>query len=194
MFKNKNRLFIVTIFVIYSIIGGLIYYTFYRNTCIVNKYVAYKNIVVQDIEKIAPYFKHKKKLSHILFIGSLHYRISHKDVLAIIKIESNFNLYATGRNKDSIDYGLSQTNSKYLKQRYKTVKSIANKYGLTYTNNKYDMTLNILACYNYLAYIQTQVKEYKRYIISYNTGVAGSLYKKTGEKYYNKFIAYRGLL
>ena len=61
----------------------------------------------------------KQLIKDLMYIGEKEYKINHQDILAIIFVESYWNPYVKGYNKNkSIDYGITQTNSFYMKERF----------------------------------------------------------------------------
>ena len=119
-------------------------------------------------------------------------RIPHEDVVAIIATESEMKIIATGRNKDgSTDFGLSQQNSKHIKARYLTASKILAEEGIQFDiSNKYDVALNVAACFVFLNDIKTELGTGARHadiIKSYNVGVRGVQLGR-GEQYYNRFL------
>ena len=60
----------------------------------------------------------RQKAIEALIIGEQKYNIDHRLVLAIISVESEFKITQFHKNSDcTIDYGLTQTNSKSIKKR-----------------------------------------------------------------------------
>lgn len=140
-----------------------------------------------------------RRLVRSLYIGQRHYGIHYKDVLAMLKIESDFKIVTKSRNTDgTYDIGLSQQNSPYYKNRYKVASRVLKKYRIKHSNWDYDIYVNVLACYGELNCIKKRIKNrysYKRWICSYNTGVAGYNYKiKARERYFKKFKIARSKL
>lgn len=84
-----------------------------------------------------------------LEIGERYFNIEKDIVLAVIFIESDFNVFA--HNEMTNDYGLSQQNGKYILDRYNIVKKILDKEKIECNvNHRFDIYLNVLACYYYL--------------------------------------------
>ena len=84
-----------------------------------------------------------------LEIGERYFNTEKDIVLTVIFIESDFNVFA--HNEVTNDYGLSQQNGKYILDRYETVKKILDKEKIECNvNHRFDIYLNVLACYYYL--------------------------------------------
>ena len=84
-----------------------------------------------------------------LEIGERYFNTEKDIVLSVIFIESDFNVWAY--NEVTNDYGLSQQNGKYILDRYLTVKKILDKEKIECNvNHRFDIYLNVLACYYYL--------------------------------------------
>ena len=142
----------------------------------------------------------------IAYIGHTQYNINYLDVMSMISLESEWNKYAAGKNYrwkkingkkvkvlDSIDYGLTQQNSKSIKGRYSYASKILKKIGISHDkNNKYDVGLNTMSCILYLTSIRKEIGEgysHRRMIASYNTGVVGYYkFPKKAKSYYNAFL------
>jgi hypothetical protein len=124
----------------------------------------------------------KKSLVDALIIGEYIYDIDFKIVLAIIGIESNFKIYAKNQNKNNTwDYGLTQQNSKYCKERFSVARKIIQVKKFSY----YNIKLNILSAFIYLKNLGLQDRNL---IMAYNVGKQGIRTKRyIGEKYYKKF-------
>jgi len=166
-----------------------------------NSYViSSEEIVKKEIQKDLNYFLHKhnrnwswmnKKLFvEVMYAGQKEFEIDYRIVMSIISVESNYKIQARGKNKGSIDYGLTQQNSKYINQRYKVAEKYLNKLGFKYSQSPYDISKNIFSCYIYL-HDMSDIPEliwFKDYINAYNKGVRGALRNKTNDDYYNKFM------
>ena len=152
-----------------------------------------RNIKVLKKRKYSKY--NMERLVNALYVGQKHYKIHYKDVLAMLKIESDFRIVIKSvKNRDgTYDIGISQQNSPYYKKRYKTATKILKKYKIKHSKGKYDLYLSVLSCYGELNWIKKALCDsrkysYKRWICSYNTGVAGYTYKiNAREKYWKKF-------
>lgn len=135
----------------------------------------------------------KNKVVNALYYGEKEFNIDHKIVLSIIAIESRFNITAKGYNSGSIDYGLTQQNSKYIKQRYEASKKYLDKYNLKYSDTIFDINQNIFSCYIYLNEIDKSslVNSFNQMIKAYNVGIKGSTLKDwrqpIADRYYEKF-------
>ena len=156
--------------------------------------------VKKEIQKDLEYFLYKynrnwnyinKKLFvEVVDAGQKEFEIDYRIVMAIISIESNYKIQARGRNKNSIDYGLCQINSKYIDKRYKIAEKYLKKNGFKCSNSIYDIGKNIFSCYIYL-HDMSDIPEliyFKDYIDAYNKGVRGALRNKTNDDYYNRFM------
>lgn len=84
-----------------------------------------------------------------LEIGERYFNTDKDIVLAVLYIESDFNVWAY--NEETNDYGLSQQNGKYILDRYTIVKEILDKEKIECNiNHRFNIYLNVLACYYYL--------------------------------------------
>jgi len=142
--------------------------------------------------------ENKQKCIDALYYGQQEFDIDYKIVMSLISIESQYRIVVTGKNirrgkVKSIDYGLTQQNSKYIKQRYKSTEEYLNKYKIKYTNSNFDIGKNIFSCYMLLR----DTNEYgslimfRDYIASYNVGIRGIRQEHTqkiADKYFNKFM------
>lgn len=116
-----------------------------------------------------------------LEIGERYFNTEKDIVLTVIFIESDFNVWAY--NEVTNDYGLSQQNGKYILDRYLTVKKILDKEKIECNvNHRFDIYLNVLACYYYLDHCIELKGTKSKGIKKYNgTG-------KDAEKYMYKVI------
>lgn len=170
-----------------------------KNSFIVDNEKLHKDIIQSNLNLFL--FQYDRKWSRhnyykvidALYYGEQEFDIDHKIVLSIIAIESRFKINAIGRNSDSIDFGLTQQNSKHMKQRYEASKKYLDKYDLKYTDNKFDINRNIFSCYMYLNEIDRSslVNSFNQMIKAYNVGIRGSTLKdwrqSKANKYYEKF-------
>lgn len=84
-----------------------------------------------------------------LEIGERYFNTDKDIVLAVLYIESDFNVFAY--NQETNYYGLSQQNGKYILDRYVIVKEILDKEKIECNiNHRFNIYLNVLACYYYL--------------------------------------------
>ena len=114
-------------------------------------------------------------------IGEKYYNVDRDIVLAVIFVESDFNVNAV--NRKTRDYGLSQQNDKYYLARYKLVAKILDAEKISYDiNNKYDIYLNVLSCFYYLDYCINLKGSKSQGVKKYNG--AG----KRADAYLNKFM------
>jgi len=114
-------------------------------------------------------------------IGERYYNVDRDIVLTVIFIESDFKVNAV--NRKTKDYGLSQQNDKYYRDRYKHVSMILDAEKISYDiNNKYDIYLNVLSCFYYLDHCINLKDSKSQGVKKYNgTG-------KRAEAYLNKFL------
>jgi hypothetical protein len=138
--------------------------------------------------------QNKEKFVNVVYIGSVEFNINPKIVMSIISIESRYNIKAVGKNikrrkVKSIDYGLCQINSKYLKQRYKATEEYLENYKIKYTDSKFDIGKNVFSCYMYLRAIwdYSNLIHFQDYILAYNQGVRG-VKRNNNTSYYEKFL------
>jgi len=154
--------------------------------------------IKQEVIKYCQYYNRNysdgiyTNITQAILIGQKQFPFIHyKKILALISIESHWNIYATNKNSNNTyDYGLTQQNSKFIDIRYNKAKTICNKYNVTYTSSYYDIILNIISAYIYVADIQYYITCPKQQIIAYNTGIKGSYkYNKNSDAfpYYQKF-------
>lgn len=162
---------------------------------------------------------HKQKLSKkdidtlvkVVYIGHFKYRINYQDILSMISTESEYYKFAQGKNYkkkkingktvkvlDSIDYGLTQQNSKNLKSHYRAAARILKAAGIRHNiNDKFDVALNVMACVWYLDAIRKEIGgdySHKRMISSYNTGVVGfDRWPKKATAYYTRFTKMKSI-
>lgn len=131
----------------------------------------------------------KSQAIRALYLGQKEFNIDYKIVMSIIAIESNYNIKA--KNKKSNDYGLTQQNNRYTKQRYLVSKKYLDKYKIKYNiKNKYDVSLNIFSCYLYLKELEqtSNTLYFPHYIGAYNVGYRGL--EKNSSIAYNYYIKF----
>lgn len=111
-----------------------------------------------------------------LEIGERYFNTDKDIVLAVLFIESDFNVWAY--NKETNDYGLSQQNGKYILDRYTIVKEILDKERIECNiNHRFNIYLNVLACYYYLDHCIELKGSKSQGIKKYNgIGVRAELY------------------
>lgn len=156
----------------------------------------------QDVNKmerkVGRKLPERTKVIKLLRIGQEKYGVPYKDMLAIMAIESGFKKYAKHRNRDrSLDYGLTQQNSRYIKKRYRAATAHLKRYGIPHKRiyHKYDIGLNLMSAILFQRDIRRQTRNYRRIIVSYNTGMAGYYkYKAKGNKYFKRFMKYRRII
>lgn len=137
--------------------------------------------------------KEKEKCVDILYYGQQQFNINHKIILSIISVESQFNIKAIGKNKKSVDFGLCQINSRYIKQRYRNAEKYLKELNIKYTDSKFDISKNILSAYIYLRDISSYADliEFGDYIKAYHVGIKGSqmsYMQKECNVYFDKFM------
>lgn len=125
-----------------------------------------------------------------LLAGEIQFNIDHRLVLSIIAVESEFKITAKRKNRNkTIDYSLTQQNSKSIKYRYKHCEPILMTHKIIYTNSYYDIPKNIMSCYVYLNDIRSTTEyDAKMIIMAYNLGIRGATLKDRqvrGENYFN---------
>lgn len=111
-----------------------------------------------------------------LEIGERYFKTDKDIVLAVLYIESDFNVWAY--NEETNDYGLSQQNGKYILDRYIIVKEILDKEKIDCNiNHRFNIYLNVLACYYYLDHCIELKGSKSQGIKKYNgIGVRAELY------------------
>jgi hypothetical protein len=136
----------------------------------------------------------KEKFINVVYIGSKEFDINPKIIMAIVSVESRYNVKAVGKNirkkkVKSIDYGLCQINSKYIKQRYKATEEYLKANNIKYTDSKFDIGKNVFSCYMYLRSIHdySDLIHFQDYITAYNQGVRGAK-RNNDSRYYEKFM------
>ena len=142
----------------------------------------------------------REKFVKIIYCGEHEFKIEYKIILALISVESQYDIYAAGKNKKkktniikSIDWGLTQQNSKYYKGRYKATESYLDYYHIKYTDSKFDMGKNIFSCFMLLRDTSdfSDLIHFKDLIASYNAGTDGvkrEWMKKRVDEYYGLFM------
>ena len=145
------------------------------------------------------YKRTQKWYVKVLLAGWKEFNIHPINVLTIARIESTMKTKAYNRNSNGTkDYGLCQINSINIKALSKRSIKILKKYKLWHTKNKkYDIAINTMNCFVYLqgtriALKNKKNKSFERWIMSYNTGIRGSVSKKRGfvlarNKYWHNF-------
>lgn len=135
-----------------------------------------------------------RKFIDIMKIGEKETGINPTFILYLIALESEFKTKAHRHNKDrkkTIDYGLTQQNSMYIKERYKCASKVLDKYNIKYNiNDKYDMGLNIIAAFIYTKDIlnHERIKTIEDTVGAYNVGVVG-LDMETKQKQKDSYLA-----
>jgi len=145
-------------------------------------------------------------ITKVLYVGHTQYNINYLDTISMISLESEWYKFAAGKNYrwkkingkkvkvlDSVDYGLTQQNSKSIKGRYSYASKILKKMGISHDkSNKYDVGLNTMSCILFLSAIRREIGDgysHRRMISSYNTGVVGYYkFPKKAKEYYNAFL------
>ena len=139
-----------------------------------------------------------KRVVDVTTVMERRTKINHKDIIAIMIIESDLQIYAWGKNRDrSTDHGLTQQNSFYIKQRYIAASKVLTEEGIYHDMyNKYDIALNIAACFMYLVDSHNELGQNAKHadvIKSYNVGRNGVKLGRGG-RYYEKFVVQRKML
>jgi hypothetical protein len=172
----------------------------YKKDILENSYqITNEKILEYNIEKDLNYFlkkynrnwskQNKNKFVEVVYRGSKEFRVDPKIVMSIIAVESQYKIIIKGKNKNSIDYGLTQQNSLYITTRYKIAEKYLKQNNITYTNSKYDIGKNVFACYMYLKDISDSeaLLHFRDYITAYNQGIKGAL-RNNNDTYYQKFM------
>jgi len=149
-----------------------------------------------------------KLTTALIAVEDTYSDIDHKFLLATILTESEMDIYCVPkrRNKNkSIDYGLSQQNSFYIKKRYAKARKILKSMNLKYSKDRFDILVNVMAGAVTLHEFKTELrdtsykdkipKKYKTlaHYIAYNVGARGLINPKREEKrsvYYNRYTKY----
>jgi hypothetical protein len=157
--------------------------------CLIENIYKHKQILSWDIQKL-------NAATEVLYVAKKYYKVKINDIFATISLESYFNPYAVGKNKTSIDYGLTQQNSKYIYTRYSVAKKVLDKYNIKYNKkDTFDIALNLMSCvlFKYTIKKLCNRRKNKLYsknieqIVAYNLGIRGARMKnriKTGYRYY----------
>jgi uncharacterized protein YcfL len=171
------------------------------NAKVLDKVVISKSVIKDDLN----YFlkKHnrqwnkqnKERFIDAIYYGSQEFNINPKIIMSIVSIESQYKITAKGINRKgkkvkSIDFGLSQQNSKYLKHRYKATVPYLKEYKLKHNvKDKYDISCNIFACYMYMRSITdySDLVLFSDLITAYNQGIRGAK-RNNDSSYYEKFL------
>jgi len=195
---NKIQFLIMSQMIIFTVILGVVLYSTPRVLKLVNKAL-----------KLNKRHWNKRTIKYyvrILLLGSKTYNIKVEDMLAIQFLESKMKTKAWNENKSkhhySQDFGLSQINSKNLKLLSKRSIKLLKKNKIWHTKNiKYDIAISTLNGFGYLndsrkSILKSKDRSFKRWIVSYNTGIRGSISKKRKFKiarirYWNKFVEAR---
>lgn len=143
------------------------------------------------------------RLTLVLHVGEKKFKIDHKDVLSIIKIESNFKIDVTSKvnSNGTRDHGLGQINSENIPHLYPKAAWHLRKNGIWYSNisDKHDLALNVMSSIIYLNDTRQSIKSFggyfdkKRWIQAYNTGLVGSISPQKGyvvarNRYWKRFL------
>jgi len=137
------------------------------------------------------------KLTTVLITIENHFGINHKKMLSTILTESDMDIYAvSGPNRNgSYDYGLVQQNSPYLKRRYNLAKKILNKYNIAYSNDVFDISVNVMSGAVVLKDFKSRLKQKGVqgefcHFVAYNCGPSGYFYpslKKVRYRYLKRY-------
>lgn len=165
----------------------------FHNSYVVDPVLLKKSAIERDLNYFLDQHKRnwspqtKRHFINVIYTGSKTFKINYKVVMSIISVESKYDLKAIGKNKNSFDYGLTQQNSKYLKVRYKAASKYLNSCGIQYNlKNKYDLGLNVFACFNYLKNIEDygDLNHFHEKITAYNRGINGAKNNNNYQYYY----------
>jgi hypothetical protein len=191
----------ITLWFIFMFILGCSFKEEHKKDILENSYqVTNENIQKYDIEKDLNYFlkkynrnwskQNRDKFIEVIYKGSTEFNIDPKIVMSIISIESQYRIVVKGKNKNSVDFGLCQQNSRYINQRYKATEEYLKRNKIAYTNSKYDIGKNVFACYMYLKDISDSeaLLHFRDYITAYNQGIKGAL-RNNNDTYYQKFMS-----
>ena len=142
--------------------------------------------------------KNRNHCINILYCGQQEFQIDYKIILGLIATESEFRITVQRKNirkgrVKSVDFGLTQQNSRYYKDRYRATIPYLKQYRIKYTDSKFDMAKNIFSCYMILSDTNKygNLIHFKDFIASYNVGVHGTKHdymQKTIDEYYNRFM------
>lgn len=168
------------------------------------KYNIYRALDLVDSKKIRRQWNKKNidKLATVLIAAENHTNINHKHLLATILTESDMkiNCVPKKRNKNrTTDYGLVQQNSKYLKSRYKSAKKLLRKSGIKYSNDIFDISVNVMSgaivLRDYRLIMQSKgIRDKFASVVSYNVGPSGFFKKELHSKKRNYLKRYKGFL
>lgn len=142
--------------------------------------------------------KNVNKLTTVLIAIEKHVGINHKKMLSTILTESDMDITVVSgpNNNGSYDYGLVQQNSPYLKQRYTAAKRLLRKHHISYTNDLFDITVNVMSGALVLKDFKGQLKkrgvqnEYAHFV-AYNCGPSGYFYPHLKSKRYSYLKRYK---
>jgi hypothetical protein len=161
--------------------------------------------------KIRKQWRHKQVetlTTALVAVEDVYPHINHKYLLSTILTESEMDIYCVPKHRNengSIDYGLSQQNSRYIKERYAKARKILKSMHIKHTKNKFDILVNVMAGavtldefkhdLTHKKYRNRIPKKYKHiaHFIAYNTGVGGFFNPNREHKrsqYYNRYKKY----
>jgi aspartokinase len=145
--------------------------------------------------------KNVNKLTIVLIAVEKYVGINHKKMLSTILTESDMDIYVIGgpNNNKSYDYGLVQQNSPHLKKRYTAAKRLLKKHNITYTNNIFDISVNVMSGALVLKDFKKQlrkrgVNEKYAHFVAYNCGPSGYFYPHLKQKRHKYLKRYKSFL
>ncbi len=158
-----------------------------------------ETIILQNLNlKLKKFNRHwseynKRTAVKALKAGEDEFNIDHRIVLSLMSLESGMKIIITNKNADkTIDFGLTMQNSRYINARYKACEKILQRRKIKYSNSKFDIAKNIMACFLYINDIKKiHNDDFKRLIMAYNIGIRGTMMKdkqQKGEKYFMAFV------
>lgn len=151
----------------------------------------YKALTLVDSKKIKKQWTRRNinKLATVLIAAENYTDIPHKELLSTILTESDMDIYSvSGPNRNgTFDVSLVQQNSPYLKSRYNAAKKILDRAGIDYSNNLFDISVNVMSGAVVLKDFKKQLKRRGvtnkyAHVVAYNVGPSGFFKKKLAPK------------
>jgi len=144
--------------------------------------------------------KQVDQLVTALKVCDAQFNVSPRVMLGIILTESEMKIREVSpRNRNgSTDYGLIQQNSDYLEERYAAARKVLDSYDIPYTNDRFDILVNVVSGGWTMADFRKELIDRKVYdpdlhLVAYNVGPSGALMpsrKERRERYLKRFTGY----
>lgn len=146
-------------------------------------YESPRSVVEQSLQVLGKRWNKEQinKLVTALEVCDAEYGVSPRTMMGIILTESDMTIRAvSGPNWDgSYDYGLVQQNGRYLVERYAAAKKTLDRLGIKYTNNRYDIMVNVVSGAVTIAWFRKElmnkgVHDPDLHLVAYNVGPTGA--------------------